>query len=226
MILSPPRSLLWRIRAIRVFPFSLSVSISEARERASLMLFCSHPWLIPVWLWLRWVLRPCQARRLAVSSFARKALFIPADSAYSRRDLKQPMKKLLYSSLGLFVCLTALAQTNLEFQRTEDVIYGRKFGTALTLDVFQPPKPNGVGILFMVSGGWFSAHENINPPFYRPLLQRGYTVFASMARSRNSTSPKSYPTSTAPSGSSAITPPSTAWIPSASGSPGPAPAGT
>ncbi len=30
-----------------------------------------------------------------------------------------------------------------DYKRTEDVIYGRKFGTALTMDVFQPPKPNG-----------------------------------------------------------------------------------
>src|SRR5438445_2418441 len=65
-----------------------------------------------------------------------------------------------------------------DFKRTEDVIYGRKFGTALTLDVFQPAKTNGCGILFMVSGGFFSSHDAISPGFYQPLLQRGYTVFA------------------------------------------------
>ncbi len=43
------------------------------------------------------------------------------------------------------------------YTRTEDVIYGRKFGTALTLDVIQPTgTKNGYGIIFMVSGGWFS----------------------------------------------------------------------
>jgi acetyl esterase/lipase len=72
----------------------------------------------------------------------------------------------------------AWAQTNVEFTRTEDVIYGRKFGTALTLDVFQPRPANGVGIILMVSGGWFSSHEAINADFIRPLLNRGYTVFA------------------------------------------------
>jgi acetyl esterase/lipase len=72
----------------------------------------------------------------------------------------------------------AWAQTNINFTRTEDVIYGRKFGTALTLDVFQPAKPNGLGIVFMVSGGWFSHHENISPPKYQAFLDRGYTVFA------------------------------------------------
>lgn len=62
--------------------------------------------------------------------------------------------------------------------RAEDVIYGRKFGTALTLDVFTPERPNGVGLLFVVSGGWFSAHETINVGFVQPFLDRGYTVFA------------------------------------------------
>jgi acetyl esterase/lipase len=85
-------------------------------------------------------------------------------------------------ALSAFLLLLALscawAQTNLDFKRTEDVIYGRKFGTALTLDVFQPQPANGVGIVFMVSGGWFSSHETINVAFLRPLLNRGYTVFA------------------------------------------------
>lgn len=84
--------------------------------------------------------------------------------------------------LSICLLLAALscgwAQTNADFQRTEDVVYGRKFGTALTLDVFQPRPANGVGIIYMVSGGWHSAHEAINAGFFRPLLNRGYTVFA------------------------------------------------
>ena len=87
------------------------------------------------------------------------------------------MKKLLLSVLCWMVCCATWAQTNASFKRIEDVIYGRKFGTALTLDVFQPPKPNGVGIVFMVSGGWFSSHEAINGKSYEPFLKRGYTVF-------------------------------------------------
>ena len=63
-------------------------------------------------------------------------------------------------------------------KRTKDVVYGRKFGTALTMDVFTPAKPNGVGLIMVVSGGWFSAHEAINPGFLEPFLKRGYTVFA------------------------------------------------
>lgn len=64
------------------------------------------------------------------------------------------------------------------FRRTQDVIYGRKLGTALTLDVFEPAKKNGAAVLFMVSGGFFSSHEAINPAMYALMLDRGYTVFA------------------------------------------------
>ncbi|WP_435007279.1 prolyl oligopeptidase family serine peptidase [Tundrisphaera lichenicola] len=60
----------------------------------------------------------------------------------------------------------------------EDVIYGRKFGTALTMDVFTPHKANGAAVVFMVSGGFFSSHEAINEKTVGPLLDRGYTVFA------------------------------------------------
>ena len=88
------------------------------------------------------------------------------------------MRKLLSACLFLLALSCAWAQSNLDFKRTEDVIYGRKFGTALTLDVFQPRLTNGVGIVFMVSGGWFSSHEAINGVFFKPLLKRGYTVFA------------------------------------------------
>jgi len=83
----------------------------------------------------------------------------------------------------LFVLLAAVltgwqSSAAAPFTRTEDVIYGRKFGTALTLDVFQPAKTNGVGIIFMVSGGWFSHHDSISAPKLQPFLDRGYTVFA------------------------------------------------
>ena len=89
------------------------------------------------------------------------------------------MKKLSGIIFGLLlVLLPALAQTNVDYQRTEDIIYGRKYGMALTMDVFQPKDPNGVGIIMIVSGGWISSHEAINPVFMRAMLNRHYTVFA------------------------------------------------
>lgn len=88
------------------------------------------------------------------------------------------IRNLLSACILLLALSCTWAQTNVDFKRTEDVIYGRKFGTALTLDVFQPRPANGVGIILMVSGGWFSSHESINADNFRPLLNRGYTVFA------------------------------------------------
>jgi acetyl esterase/lipase len=85
------------------------------------------------------------------------------------------MKRTAWALALIVACCAAVAA---DFKRTEDVIYARKFGTALTLDVFQPEKQNGAGIIFMVSGGFFSSHEAINPGFYKPLLDHGYTVFA------------------------------------------------
>lgn len=88
------------------------------------------------------------------------------------------MRTRLFLGWILFTCASALCQNTTEYKRTEDVIYGRKFGTALTFDVFQPAKPNAAAVLLMISGGFFSSHEAINPGFCLPFLNRGYTVFA------------------------------------------------
>jgi acetyl esterase/lipase len=70
-------------------------------------------------------------------------------------------------------------------KRSSDVVYWHKAGMALTMDVFTPPKPNGAGVIFLVSGGWMSSHDeaapgivHITPEYYSPYLRRGYTVFA------------------------------------------------
>lgn len=66
-----------------------------------------------------------------------------------------------------------------DYTRTPDVVYGHKHGLALTLDVFAPKgKANGLGLIFVVSGGWFSTHDAIPVPYLEPFLKRGYTVFA------------------------------------------------
>ena len=66
-----------------------------------------------------------------------------------------------------------------DFTRKEDVVYGRKYGTTPTMDVFTPKaNVNGAAIVWVVSGGWFSGHEAINPAPIDELLKRGYTVFA------------------------------------------------
>jgi len=69
------------------------------------------------------------------------------------------------------------------FKREKEIIYGRKHGLAMTLDIFQPlAKRNNRGIVFVVSGGWFSAQNQIDGMAKRlnwvALIKRGYTLFA------------------------------------------------
>ncbi len=66
------------------------------------------------------------------------------------------------------------------YSRKADVIYGKKYGMALTMDILQPKEgANGLGVVFVVSGGWYSAHSTDGQARrVRFLLDRGYTVFA------------------------------------------------
>ncbi len=94
------------------------------------------------------------------------------------------------SLIGLFlICAWSGASGQPTVRRTEDVVYGRKFGVALTMDVFQPANSNGCGILFLINGGWLSSKDTplmvtIQPDYYRPFLDRGYTVFAVVTSSQ------------------------------------------
>jgi dienelactone hydrolase len=48
---------------------------------------------------------------------------------------------------------------------TPDVVYGHKFGMALTFDLFQPENQNGAAVIFLNSGGWVS----FLPDFYKQI---------------------------------------------------------
>ena len=76
--------------------------------------------------------------------------------------------------------LFAPARAVPSFTRQEDVIYARKHGTALTMDVFTPKEnANGTAAILVVSGGWSSARKfPAKFVFVDELLTRGYTVFA------------------------------------------------
>lgn len=75
----------------------------------------------------------------------------------------------------------ARAQEPVDCNIRPDIVYGHKDGMALTMDVFEPKEnAKGIGLLFMVSGGWVSAWA---PPEkavgrFTPLLKAGYTVIA------------------------------------------------
>ncbi len=86
---------------------------------------------------------------------------------------------ILSLAASLILISTAGWAADPSYNRKEDVIYGRKDGTALTMDVFTPMKESkGIGVIIVVSGGFVSRHEAIVPAFVRPLSDRGYTVFA------------------------------------------------
>ena len=87
--------------------------------------------------------------------------------------------KVLLLLVFVLPAATARAEAPPEFTRQRDVIYGRKAGLALTMDVFTPKRnARGVGLIFVASGGWFSNPGFINPAFFHEFLGRGYTVFA------------------------------------------------
>jgi acetyl esterase/lipase len=57
------------------------------------------------------------------------------------------------------------------------IVYGERHGSQLTIDVVTPAKPNGLGVIFVVSGGWKSGTGSFQPWLAAPLLRHGYTVF-------------------------------------------------
>lgn len=98
--------------------------------------------------------------------------------------LRRVLKWLLLTALGLGLLAGGIAGLGWWYfhpalQRTDGIAYGERGGRALTLDVLRPKRPNGRGVLVLVSGGWRS-----RPPggfenwLAAPLLRRGYTVFA------------------------------------------------
>lgn len=63
---------------------------------------------------------------------------------------------------------------------SRDVIYGHKDGMAMVYDVAVPSdNANGAGIIFVISGGFFSAIESqqMIAPVAKPMLDAGFTIF-------------------------------------------------
>ena len=88
-------------------------------------------------------------------------------------------RSLLTAAAVFALAAPAVAQPIVNASRTDDVVYGRKFGLAMTMDVFTPNKKvNGKGVIFCVSGGWNSGKLPANVPMIGELIDRGYTVFA------------------------------------------------
>jgi acetyl esterase/lipase len=69
------------------------------------------------------------------------------------------------------------------FDQKKDVVYAEAHGTGLLMDVFTPTgKPNGLGIVDIASGAWYSDRSKIRDhalaQVYTIFCSRGYTVFA------------------------------------------------
>jgi acetyl esterase/lipase len=92
--------------------------------------------------------------------------------------------RLFLAGLAGLLLLTALtaglvwAYLHPGYERHNGLVYGQRQGRNLTLDVVRPAKPNGLGVVLMVSGGWKSGTGSFRPWICAPLLRRGYTVFA------------------------------------------------
>jgi len=89
---------------------------------------------------------------------------------------------LALSAIGARASLAGAQTGPGEYSRQSDVIYGHKFGLALTMEVFAPAKRNGLGVVWIVSSsGTSNREQTLQPSFERrvlPFLEHGYTVFA------------------------------------------------
>ena len=114
----------------------------------------------------------------------------------------------LFLAISLIGCTTPAPEETVQdpnvtpegVRITPDVVYGHKFGMALTFDMYQPENKNGAAVIFINSGGWRSMFPN----FYKktskgfqlltledyeqmtlpmrevnisPLLKKGFTIF-------------------------------------------------
>ena len=87
--------------------------------------------------------------------------------------------------LALFLFVAALAAGGAWIYlhpapvRTDGVVYGKRNGRELTMDVIRPTQSNGRGIAFLISGGWKSKNAGSIPAStVAVFLRAGYTVFA------------------------------------------------
>lgn len=78
--------------------------------------------------------------------------------------------------MPLFAALTFALQDSSIKERIADHIYHKNAGAAFTYDVFKPKKPNGIGVIWVVSGGWVSDHKDISPGLAEEACSKGITL--------------------------------------------------
>ena len=87
-------------------------------------------------------------------------------------------------ALGLVVVLGAIIAVagwwylHPSMQETRGVVYGHRHGHDLTMDVLQPRRPNGIGVMVLISGSWKSDRSGGRNWIAAPFVRQGQTVFA------------------------------------------------
>jgi acetyl esterase/lipase len=103
---------------------------------------------------------------------------IGSPSSFPSKERAVKVTSLCVVVLALCVPAIRAGDDKSATRRISDVIYGRKDGLALTLDVFRPTgKANGAAILLVASAGFKSSTDDIQPVFLQEFLKRGYTCF-------------------------------------------------
>ncbi len=87
------------------------------------------------------------------------------------------------------LAVSAQQAASLPYDQKVDVVYGEVHGTGLLMDIFSPKtKANGLGIIDVVSGAYYSDRRKIRDhtlaQVYSIFCSRGYTVFAVRPGSR------------------------------------------
>lgn len=106
---------------------------------------------------------------------------LPLEVARRTRPFTRAVVFLLLAALGVaatlgLVAVAGWAYYHPRFEWRRGIEYGRRGDVPLVFDVLKPVRPNGLGIVFVVSGGWRSAPDSFQPWLVAPLLRRGYTV--------------------------------------------------
>lgn len=85
------------------------------------------------------------------------------------------MKKSIFITLILLIAVAADSFA----QELEKVAYGQKDGMDLVMGVKKPAKPNGAGVIMVVSGGFRSSWQQAQnmSRLSQPLTEYGYTLF-------------------------------------------------
>lgn len=92
--------------------------------------------------------------------------------------LRKKLYLLCLVFLLFLVSELAAAPSDLIFTHKRDVIYGYKYGMALTMDVFAPKNSNGKGVIWIISSSGRSSRKKIRNRDFMGFLAHGYCVFA------------------------------------------------